>query len=416
MASNQLYKQIETMNNNLPEWVHKHQIFTNIIPKRTVTVSERDFRVPAMTDMAGREGFYDSDGGEIGRGQGPRGVVMTLGFKELRLSFELTQREIDATESSKQALKNTLKTVLGDASRQMGHFLDSTFFHDGNPILATATAQATDGGVTRYTLSSTFGARRLRRGQYVVPYSNDGSTARTGARITRIDYAARQVWLSATISGAANDDHLCVDGTSGAISAASGMAGLYFWNENSSTGSPGGLSRATEPEVRSNSVSGAGGLSPILGLNLFHAMLERRGMDSVRGLVGIASLSAHAAAVSNVMNVQNILAIEGQTAEMKDLLPRVALNFPYAGIKHFVTPLANYTRMDWIAPQEWGQASLFPVKWHKLGSQMFFPTYGAGGSPNAVQWFAMVASRQWFCQNPGVNGYISGLPVSSPYA
>lgn len=414
-TTDMLFMESEKIHDKLQEWVNRFDTPANLIPKRDVQmVSERDFRVPAVTDDPGREGTYDPNFGEIGRGQNMKGEVMISTFYPARMAFELSQLSVEATATAAQAVKSTFKYVMGRAIPGMAAFMNRLFFTDGTPVLATATSQATVSSATQYTLDSTFGARRLRRGQFVTVYDAAMTAVKGTSRITWIKYSTRVVRLADTIAGAANTDVLCFEGVSGA--SPGGMQGLYYWNTSAATGTTAGINRANEPEIWSNSISGAGGLNYILGLNLFHQMLERRGTSSLNGLIGIAGLPQHAEAVGQVMNIQRI-DVGGATAEMKDLLPKVQTEFPFAGVRHKVVPFQDATRLDWISPQEtWGVARLHDVKYFEIGGQRFFPIYGSGGSPSAGLWFALVANQNWFCANPGGNGYISALPVNSPYA
>jgi len=410
-----LFMESEKIYPKLQEWVNRFDTPANLIPKRDVQmVSERDFRIPSVTDDPGREGTYDPNFGEIGRGQNMKGAVMISTFMPTRMSFELSQLSMDATGDNGQAVKSTFKYVMGRAIPGFAAFQNRLFFTDGTPTLATASAQATVGGFTQYTLTNVFGARRVRRGQFVAIYDSTLTTLRATARITWVDYKNRIVQMASTIAGAAATDVLCFEGVSGASPV--GMLGLYYWNSSATTGTTAGVNRANEPEIWANSVSGAGGLNYILGLNLFHAMLERRGASSLDGMIGIAGLPQHAAAVGQVTNIQRI-DIQGATPEMKDLLPKVQTEFPFAGVRHKVVPFQDASRLDWISPQEtWGVARLHDVKYFEIGGQRFFPIYGAGGSPNAGIWFAMVANQNYFCANPGANGFISALPINAPYA
>lgn len=414
-TTDMLFQESERVRDKIEEWVNRFDTPANLIPKREVQkVSERDFRVPAMTDDAGREGTYDPNFGEIGRGQSFKGAVMISTFYPLRQAFEISQLQQEATASSEQAVKSAFKQIMGQAIPGFANFLNRTFFTDGTPTLAQATAQATVGGNTVYTLDSTFGARRLRRGQFVTPYDNSLTTALVATRITSVDYKNRKVTMNGTVTSASATDKLCFEGVSGA--SPTGIQGLYYWNSDAITGTTAGINRANEPEIWANSASGSGGLAAIIGLNLFHAMLERRGMGSLKGLTGIAGLPQHAAAVSNVMNIQRI-DVSGETAQMKDLLPAVQLQFPFAGVPHKVVPFQDATRLDWISPQStWGVARLHDTKFFEIGGQRFFPIYGAGGSPAAGLWFALVVNQNFFCANPGANGFIGSLPVSAPYA
>ncbi len=414
-TSNMLFMESEKIYPKLQEWVNRFDTPANLIPKRDVQmISERDFRIPSVTDDPGREGTYDPNFGAIGRGQNLLGQVMISTFMPTRMSFELSQLSMDATADSGQAVKSSFKYVMSRAIPGFAAFQNRLFFTDGTATLATASAQATVGGFTQYTLTNIFGARRLRRGQFVAVYDTTLTTLRATVRITWVDYKNRIVQLASTVAGAAATDVLCFEGVSGA--SPTGMLGLYYWNSSATTGTTAGINRANEPEIWANSVSGAGGLNYILGLNLFHAMLERRGASSLEGMIGIAGLPQHAAAVGQVTNIQRI-DIEGATPEMKDLLPKVQTEFPFAGVRHKVVPFQDASRLDWISPQEtWGVARLHDVKYFEIGGQRFFPIYGGDGSPAAGLWFAMVANQNYFCSNPGANGFVSALPINAPYA
>lgn len=418
----ELYQQSEVINPMIQGWVNRIATLTNLIPKKPVTISERDFRLPALVAEAGIEGTYDPNGGGVGRGQNEQGVVMVVPFYPYRMAFELTQLAMDATQTREQALVSNFKTVMKKAPQQFASFIDRTFFTDGTPKLAQAVATATVGGVTTYQLDNTFGPNRIRRGQFVNPYSSDQVTPRLTAvttlaysRITAVAWQTNTITLADLITSAAATDCLLWTGLSGASPV--GPYGLYYWISAAQTGTTATLNRATEPEVQSNSVSGAGGLSFILGLNLFHTILRRRGGDeSMNGMIGIASLNAHAAAVGQVMNIQRIDLPNGPTNEMKDLLPGINLDFPYAGIKHKVTPLQDATRLDWISPTKtWGLGRVSDTKFYEQGGQRFFPTYATDGSPNAATWFAMTCNQNFFCENPGANGFVSAIPIDAAY-
>lgn len=414
-TTDQLFQESETIYPKLQAWVNRFDTPANLIPKRNVQmVSERDFRVPAVTDDPGREGTYDPNFGEIGRGQNMKGQVMISTFYPMRMAFELSQLSVDATASKSQAAQSTFSYTMKQAIPLFAAFQNRLFFTDGSPVLATATAQATVSSATQYTLDNVFGARRLRRGQFVAVYDSALTTLRGTSRITWINYRDRKVRLADTISGAAATDLLCFEGVSGA--SPTGPQGLYYWNSSAQTGTTAGVNRANEPEIWANSISGSGGLNYILGLNLFHQMYERRGTASLEGLVGIAGMAQHAEAVGQVTNIQRI-DIQGSTPEMKDLIPKVQTKFPFAGVSHSVVPFQDASRLDWISPQEtWGTARLHDVKYFETGGQRFFPIYGSAGSPAAGLWFALIANQNWFCANPGGNGFISALPINGVYA
>lgn len=422
--TDQLFQESEVVRKNLAKWTIGLASLANIIPKGNVEmVSERDFRIPALTDLPGREGTHDPNGGEVGRGQNQKGVVMTESAFPVNMRFEITDLASNATKTTTQGVQSNFKDIVKLGIPLFQQYRDRLFFSDGTPVMATATATATVGGVTTYTLNSTFGARRIRRGQYVCVYDTTQATQRLGPasatafRITNVAWATRIITLAVLVTAAAATDNICFEGITGANPV--GMQGLYYWNSSAQTGTTAALNRANEPEIWSNTVSGSGGLNYILGLNLKHAMFERRqDLEVMSGLMGLSGMAQHANAVGNVMNIQRIDLPSGETNSMKDLLPVAdGMTFPFAGVKHYVHPFQDNTRLDWISPKEvWGKAVIQEPTFYERGGQRFWPTYGAGGSPNANTWFAMIAQENYWCGNPGAQGFISALPVNAPYA
>lgn len=414
-ATQLLFAQSEKVLPKLQDWMGQWKTPANLIPKRNVeTISERDFRIPAKLTAGGRAGTFDPNAGEIGRGNGMTGTYGISTFYPLRMAMELSLLAQEATKSREQAVKSAFSEAMKDIMKEMVLFHNRTFFSDGTSKMGQAKAHAVVSGKSVYTLDPVFSYNKLRRGQYLTVYASDSTTVRDAATkyIEAIDWAGGKIRLSGTVSGAAADDQFHFEGVSGANPT--GPNGLYYFNSDAETGTTLGIDRAVEPEVRANSSSASGGLSQLTALHLLHQILDRCGDEMTTNLLGVASTNAHAIAMQQVMAIQRI-DIGGMDAQMKDLLPSVDWKFKYGGVTHWVQTAAAKDRIDWFSPNSWGVARLHDLKFFEIGGNRFFPLYGAGGSPSAAMWFALILQENWFCMNPRQNGYIKSVPLGSLY-
>lgn len=413
MATDALYLQSEKVKDKLEEWVGRWNVLANIIPKRNVEqISERDFRIPFETQLTGRPGTYNPDFGEIGAGNGAKGGVMISTYYPLRIAGQLSQLETVATDSKEKAIASRFKRALTSLVSEFANFRSFVFLGDGTAILGRATAQATVSGKTVYTMDTTTGMRRLRRGW--LPNVYDAAMTASKASnlfIEYIDFRTNKVRLSGTVAGAAADDVLCFEGVSGASPV--GPKGLHAFHSTATTGTFLGIDRANEPEIIPNFRTGSGGLNQLLALRLRHDIKMRAGDAAAKNLLGIASPATEAIAISQVMSVQRI-DVQGERAAYKDMLPLVNESFMYGGVKNLSVTQQDQTRINWMSPDNWGVARLDGVKWFEIGGQRFFPLYGTN-SPKAGQWFAMTCMEDYFNMSPMKEGFIHSIPVDTLY-
>jgi hypothetical protein len=423
MASDTLYAQSEKVSKLMPAWLDKPwNVATDLIDKRgdVVKVGERDYRVPFDTIIGGRAGTYNPDFGDLGRGSGPKGNFIISSYFPMRLNFELSHLQIKATRDRSVAMKNTFRDTVKNAMDEFMQYRDKWFHSDGTAVLATATAHSAGSGVSVYTLSSTFGVKRLRRGQYVSVYNTGLTTQKTNATlyITSLDSTARTVTLSGIVPGAAATDEITFEGVSGA--SPTGFKGLYYWHSTATSGTTGGINRATEPEIIVNAVDGSGGLTPQMMLLAYHRVADRRG-EMADDMVGLASFAQHAAAINNILVIQTMDISKGVGRNL-DRLPATMRNrsFELGGIPIWIDRHQANDRIDIFPPKVWGRTQLDKLRFYEAtagmeGTQRFFSLIGGSGGRAAGTWFSWTLEEDYYCSNPGAAVVIHSLALPANY-
>lgn len=424
-----VFEQMERVAPELPSWFTKYKVAINYFGKgKSTRVGERDFRIAFKTTTGARIGTYNPNGGAIGRGGYMSGGVGTTTFFPFSCRFELPQLASEVTSSSEVAIKNAFKEALADAVPEFTYFLDAAWHAGyGTPVLGLAKAQATVSGNTVYTLDDgtgagsinsvgnfNFGIRLLRRGWAVSPYSNDLLTQRAGGPyiISTIDYNTNKVTLLGTVPGASSTDVLCYEGVSGA--SPTGIQGLPYFVDDTTSGTTLGINRATEPEIQSNSVDASGGLHHQQALQLFHKIFQRRG-ERAKEIVGLCSDNAQYTIYGEIMNIARYDIDKGN--EAKDLLPDVDMSFKFGGVKTILDPHESISTIHWFNPKRWGKATVKELGFYTLagGGTQYFPLYAGDGSPAAGTWFGLTYLNQYFSDDPGSQGYFKGIPTNSGY-
>jgi len=413
MATDALFAQSEVVSKKMPEFFGAADTCLNMIKKskNVEKVGERDYRAPFLTQNGGRTGTFSADGGAIGRGTAAKGGVFTQTYFPFRIAFEMSQLMIDATADSNLSRLNAFKSALKNAIPEMALFVDQMWHGDGTAIVGTSTAQATVSSKTVYTMDTVTALRKLRVGQYVVPYNSSGSALNSGTavRIEQLDYANRKVYTSALIGSAAAGDTLCIDGSSG--SSPTGPQGLKYFNTASSSGTTLGVTRATTLEVLSNEVAVTGAPTFMQGQKLIDQIIERRKKIG-KDLVWLASEKQKSNIYAQVQNVQNFDMAKPGAGYSSDLNPNAAkMDFNFCGIPGKIDCHQDNDRMDAIAPSDWGRVQIKDLGYYEQGGNRFFTIYGADGSPAATTWFALYLLENYICHNPGNGGFLSGLTL-----
>jgi len=413
MATDALFAESEVVGKKMPEFFGKYLFAVNKLKKLgdVEKVSERDFRAPFLTQNGGRAGTFSADGGEIGRGTHQKGGVFTQTYFPFRIAFEMSQLMQDATANPDVSRLDAFKKAMRSAIPEFALFVDQQFHGDGTAIIATSVSQSTVSSKTVYVMDTVTALRKLRVGQYVVPYNSGGSALNSGTAVAieQLDFASRSVYLSALIASAAGGDTLCMDGSSG--SSPTGPNGIKYFHTTSTSGSTLGVSRATTWEVVSNGVAVSGVPTFMQGQKLIDQMLERRkGLPS--DLTWLASEKQRSNLYSQVSNISRFDMNNGGEGYATDLNKNAkSMEFNYCGYTGNIDPHQDNDRMDAMCFSDWGRVQIRDVGYYEVGGNRFFTLYGSGGSPSANTWFALYLLENYICRNPGNGGTLSSLTL-----
>jgi hypothetical protein len=398
----------------IPTLFEREDTFFSTVEKRPVQViSERDMRIPLELRPGGKFGHFDSDGGDLGRGEGPlfdKAVVNTVNLKH---AVEWTKRAEWATDDRRKAVVNTLRHLLSTSMAEFRRNLDSLCMQGGDGVLGTVGVVSNAGGFDTVTLNvDGFGARLLRYGQSVNYYNSTLSTNRTvGAEksITFYDGPNKQI-KTATTAGLVAGDKVVVSGLSATPPVS--LLGIPYHQSNASTGTWLGFDRALTPEVRGNAVNAAGGLA------LPHARLA---MNKVGDRVGMGEGQK----VTAWMHPAQLQAYEelGQLVSVINRSPKggegldlyFGQNMTIAGIPIKTHFSWDRTRIDFIANDAWGRAEMHPAGFYTVDDKRIFEIRGASGGVATSQIFYLCASFNFFINNPAKVAFIYGLTVPAGY-
>lgn len=407
-----------------PFWAEADfNVLSDFINKGEVEIiGERDYRIPFKTTFGGRMGHYDNQLGDMGRGSSPQGNVMLQSFYSMRLNFEFDQLQIKATTNKKIAAQNPFLQCIADGYREFELLWDKVIHGNGTAVLATSNAYATNSIGSLYTMTNTFGTQLLRRGQYYSIYDSTLTTLKSAGVLSavQVNTQARTMQLNGIVPSGASGDLICFEGVTGASPA--GPRGLAYWISSAASGTTAGINRALENQIIAKSVAGTNGLNVETVLALHDRILMDRG--SVPNLIGLTAPAQRAYAYSQMVAIQMSLISDGtKVAGLFDRLPKLKGKefFMWGGLPHYVDIHADATTNYYIDPSDFGRARLAPTGFFETPGKSgqdarFIQLYGGSGGPAAGVWFGLCKDDDIFCTNPGEQGVITSLPLSSFYA
>lgn len=389
-------------------------VFYSSIEKGTgvEVVSNRDMRIPLELKPGGKFGYYNPDGGDLGRGGGPqldKAVISTVHFK---LGVEWTKLTEMATDSPKKSVLNYFRHLLAKQMSEFRRQVDSACMTAGDGVLANPSSVSVGGGTgggDRWTVPATdgFGVRLLRYGQDVGVYATGLATKRGEVEINYYDLASRIVDTTPSIAAAANTDKLV---TSGLSTSPVGLLGVPYHHSNASTGTWLGFARSTTPEIRANRVNAAGA---------FALPFARLAVNKIGDRVGIKQMG-------NVVAWTHPCQKDAyeQTGQLVSIIQKQAkteaLNMYFDGFQLAGAPMEcsyswDKTRIDFINKSLWGRAEMHPAGYYTVEGNRIFPIRGASGGIAAAFIFYLIASFNLYLGNPAMGSYIDGLTIPSGY-
>lgn len=412
--------ELERVMPNVPTLFERDDVFYSAIDKRPVEViSSRDMRVPLEMRPGGKFGFYNPDGGDLGRGDMPSFDKAIINSVHMRHAVEFTAKSNWSTDSNRKAVINSFRHNLATAMKEFRRQVDSQCMTDGTGVLGTITSVVAAGGTDTYTCTTDgFGVKLLRFNQNLNVFNSALTTCRTAGgpatetTVTFLDIPSKTIQVTPSVVGATAGDFLVASGLQSTPPI--GLLGVKYHNSAASTGTWLGFDRALNPEIRANAVNANNSALtlplPRLALNKIG---DRVGMDKRKRMTAWthpAQQQAYEELGFNVIRVDKAAKEEGLDLYFND-------NMRIAGAPLKTSYSWDRTRIDFNDLDIWGRAELHPAGFYTNpdNGQRVWELRGATGGV-ATSWiFYIVASFNLFMNNPAAASYIYNLAVPSGY-
>ena len=253
--------ELERVDSKIPLLFERDALFYANVEKRTVEkVSNRDMRIPLEIRPGGLFGYFDTAGGDMGRGEGPTFEKATISTVNFKYAVEWHKKTQWATDDARKSLVNNVKHLLANSMKEFRRMVDANLMTGGDGVIGVVSVVSGTGPYTLTLGTDGFGTRLLRIGQKLNIYNSTLSTSRTAGderQVTNLDHDNKTVTISGgAITGITAGDKLLTSGLTGANPV--GIYGVPYHHSNASTGSWLGLDRATYPEVRANRITASG--------------------------------------------------------------------------------------------------------------------------------------------------------------
>lgn len=405
--------EIEVVDNKVPLLFEREDVFYPFIEKRNVEViSSRDMRIPLEMRPGSAFSYYDPNGGDLGRGDGPAFDKAVIGANHFRLAVEWTFQSQISTDDQRKAVIDNFKRLLSTSMKELRAQVDRQCMTAGNGVLANPNSVTIGGGTNggdRWVVPATdgFGARLLRFGQTVGVYDSTLATKRAEVKINFLDYANKTFDTFPSIATALNTDKIVAGGlTANPV----GLFGVPYHYSNASTGTWLGFNRANTPEIRANRVNAGGALALPFARLAVNKIGDRVGVDEMIKCTAWMH-PAQKQAYEELGQLMSAIWKEPKEQGLNVYFDQMQM----AGCPVKTSFSWDKTRIDFVSPDIWGRAELHPAKFYEVGGQRLFPLRGASGGLAAASLFYLVASFNLFVNCPPKASYIDGLTIPSGY-
>lgn len=388
--------------------------FKEIEKRPAEKVSSRLMRIPLELRPGGDFGYFNPDGGDLGRGGGPtwdKAVVNCVFMKE---GIEYTKLVQWSTDSDRKAIAQGVRKLTAGALIELRRQIDAQLMQDGTGSIGLITSDTPAGGSNVLLMDSGNGSRLVRHGQQVQVFDTLLTTNRGTATVTGNDSGARQLTLTPQIPGVVAGDVLVTQGIT-TPSSFPALLGVPYHHNSASTGTWLGFPRATYPEVRSNRINAAGnGLTLGLPRLAMNAIGNRLGSDNKYRLQAWMH-PAQMAAYEEIGQLVTVINKSNSGGKNDGLDLYFGGNMTMAGAQVKTSFNWNTKRIDFINMDAWGRAEMLPIGFYKTDGRSIFEIRGASGGVATADIFYMVVGMQTFVNNPGATAYIDNLAVPTGY-
>ena len=139
------------------------KFYSNIRKSDVERVSYRQMRVPLELRPGGAFQYFSPDGGDLGRGGGPKFDKAVVSAVFLSENIEYTKLTEWSTDDPRKAVVNAVRRMTASALDEMRRQIDAQLQQAGTGQIGTITTVSTTSGVDTYTLTTDgFGARLMR--------------------------------------------------------------------------------------------------------------------------------------------------------------------------------------------------------------------------------------------------------------
>jgi hypothetical protein len=408
--------QLEKVEPQVQQLFERDDTFYSGIEKRKGTaISSRDMRIPLKLAPGGYFGYFNPEGGDLGRGGSQSYDHAVINTVANRYAIEWNKRPEWATDSARKSVLDVVKDLVADAMPEFRRNLDSLCMTSGNGVLGTITSVSNSGGFDTYTLNTDgYGIRLVRKGMKINVYDTTLATNRTSGgevEIDRYDLENKQIRV-AQVTGAVATDLIVSSGLSGA--SPTGLLGVPHHNTNSTVGTWLGFTRANTPEIRASRVNGGGNAFTLPFARLAVTKVgDRVGKLHGKKFVAWTHPAQEAAYEELGFMVTNI----DKTSSNNDLNLYFGGAKQLAGAKLMTSYNWDKKRIDFMDMDTWGRVEMYPPGFYKSRSgQQFFQIYSTTtGGVVASEVFYLVAVWNMYNGNPASAVYIDNLAIPSGY-
>lgn len=398
--------------------LEKHQI--------TKTPNGNDFRAPIEIGNSAQFGAFSMAGGSMGLGGSFVVDQLVQTAFPVKLGFQINKDASWGTVNSQLSRVNAFKKSMKDAVPLVQNYDDNSFFNiTGNQgIIAVSTGLST----LTYTMDTNFAANLIVPRQVVEVLGSDltNKTVAAGVSPDNLPYvsAVDRINRTVTIANAAgltagnapaSGDYLAFQGVG---ATPTWMNGLYYSNDNATSGTYLGINRATFPEIASNGNTAGGSLTPQAALLIIHRIFLRTG-ELPKKLRGIMNTAQHAAILNQGINLSTWFRRPGGGEKMLDIMPEVSDMIDLCGVPTYLTPKQSQSRIDFVNTDDWGRVWFGPKQqwdfYEDEEGRKVFPLRSSNGAIATADMFYMYAVYNYYNVRPGNSGYLSGLALPSGY-
>lgn len=421
--------EVDAFAKDIPDLVQHSDTLYQLFKKNATTVpianvtaaggtSRAAFRVPLRIQAGSPITQGTGDGDSLGRGTGSQWVGMAIQPVFLFNVCELTFLSRIATEGRKRGLFNVQAQELTNSFNQAIQGIESVIQGDGSGYLDTIPASATinngtgPAGPTHSSIVGLNNAFQFTDQQTVQVFSAVGGTNRGSFVVSFSDPVTNTIYSSAALpAGTTTGDFLIVSGASG--NANGSVLGIQAWQVNSSSGTIGGLNRASYPGRLSTPTINLAGKSLSLSTgNRAHTLLLRALGPKNGGIKsGIWYCGPdQAMQIANLYyNVVNVNAADAKGDTPIDLGKR---NWPatYCGYPLHVGMNQQPGRLDLLDLDFWYFGELLPLELYDFGGGLTVvpvPDITNGGYLTSSM-FSYVCGFNLANANPRAGVYITG--------